>query len=84
MVKHSERHSVWNRIQDKELKVSQHWAGDLVHSGPTYSMRGAKLGAGSWRLMPVRRLLSLGLWFKASPGKELKGPQDKEESHIKW
>jgi hypothetical protein len=35
-------------------------------------MRVCNSEAGCWWLMPVRRLLSGGLWFKASPGKELK------------
>jgi hypothetical protein len=34
--------------------------------------------------MSVRRVLSGGLWFKASPGKELKGPKlTKKKNQIK-
>jgi hypothetical protein len=33
--------------------------------------------------MPIRRLLPGGLWFKASPGKESKGPHVKKKKNIK-
>jgi hypothetical protein len=68
---------------EKELEVSQHISGELIHKEDPYPIRAINSEAGYWWLMPVKRLLSGGLRFKASPGKDFKGPhvKKKKKSH---
>jgi hypothetical protein len=69
----------WNLKQGTGSITTQGWG-----TGPPRThnpMRDTNSGAGCLWLMPVRRLLSGGLCFKASPGKKLRESHDKNKNN---